>query len=572
MTGFLTVEDVNGTVYSNQGFYWHEIDTSKISSDSDFTNVKYDFCKVSRETVTDEHSAVWGNYLYTLEIDNSLWTKGFYISPYHYNWATRAFNVQLNDNTLSFRTDNEYIGIHLYMGILKYNDVVTFTYLAKTNVLNLNYAESNTTTTVKVQEPGSSFQYNCNSFTPTEGYHDIVFQATLTNTVHCGYVLVNIVKSDFQFNCTQSLVVGKINKVYLGTDSKYKPSGSMVGSYATNITVDYNGETLPVQYDGTDYYFNLDLTDKTDVGKVRFKVNVEANEVLNKSSTDVVLESQYQTVNTFNALLSAVSISEIIQLGANMTATSNIPINRSIKIIGNDKSIDLDGYRFVLVEDAEFKAENLQLNNGDTTIIQAKNTKVELTGVTFNNCTSSNYNGLGSCIFCDVDIDSLDNTDDYITTLTECTFTDNANCILHGGDLTIQKCTLDNDTITNINPNNCAFVYQTDGTCLIQQSIFNINYDYTSAEANIGFAQALIMCGETANINGATHTDLQGDNTLPFFDAPFNNRADLTAKYYYPQITDNVESVGSVSGKACCHACSGVDWVFKNNVTVRRSE
>jgi hypothetical protein len=360
--------------------------------------------------------------------------------------------------------------------------------------------------------------------------------------------------------------------VYLGTDSDYKPNGALVGTYTPTITVQYGDEILPVTYDGTDYSFNLDLTDKTETGKIRFKLNVEANEVLNSTSTDVALNSQYQTVNTFDALLSALSVSDVIRLGANLTATANIPINRSVKIIGNDKTIDLDSHRFVLVEDVQLTIENTRLDNGDTTIIQAKNTKVELNGVTFNNCTSSNYNGLGSCIFCDVDVDSLNNTDDYITTLNNCTFTNNSNCILHSGELTIIGCTLNNDDTTNINTNNAAFVYQTDGTCLIQQSVFNIDYDYSSAEANIGYAQCIVMCGETANINGATHTDLQGDNTLPFFDVPFNNRADTYAKYYYPQITDNVESITLIDDKGCCHSVSNRDWVYKNNIKVQRSD
>ena len=49
---FVTLEDVNGTIYNNQNFYWHEIDTSVVSTDNDFTDVKIDFCKVSREKLT----------------------------------------------------------------------------------------------------------------------------------------------------------------------------------------------------------------------------------------------------------------------------------------------------------------------------------------------------------------------------------------------------------------------------------------------------------------------------------------------------------------------------------------
>ena len=561
MTGFLTIEDINGTVYRNQGFYWHEIDTSKISSAEDFTDVKYDFCEVSRETLSGVSSL---KYKYTFKIFTDNWNYGFYVIEENNDIYYR----QRSTTQIQFRTDSAYCSLFFYMGNIKLSTVDVMDYILLDKEFNLNLKEliNPQTFHIKRVSTGVVSEYSENL---VAGYNLIENHGMPGFE---GYLLVNLLKTDFQFQCNQAVTVGKVNKVYLGTDSDYLPNGDLVGTYTPTITVTYNGETLPVTYDGTDYYFNLDLTDKTETGKVRFTVNVEANEVLNSTSTDVALDSQYQTVNTFDALLSVLSVSDVIRLGANLTATANIPINRSVKIIGNDKTIDLDSHRFVLVEDVQLTIENTLLNNGDTTIIQAKNTIVNLTGVIFNNCTSTNYNGLGSCIFCDVDVDSLDNTEDYATTLTECTFTNNANCILHGGQLTIKGCTLDNNSITNINTNNPTFIYQTDGTCLIQQSAFDIDYDYSSTEANIGYAQALIMCGETANINGATHTDLQGDNTLPFFDAPFNNRANLHAKYYYPQIEDNVESITLINNKGCCYAVSGVDWVFKNNVTVRRVE
>jgi len=567
MTGFLTVEDINTAKNTNGNkTIYHKIDTSFISEISDFSNVKYDFCEVSRSTSGS-------NITYSFKITIDSWNGRYYFTKKNGDYINASGSYSSGSKTLSFTTTETSVVL-----ILCCNDCYAEVgdYPFAINRMPFIESEINPDLKVYLNEIGNRVRYNwINLNTGATSQMLITLNRGFNREVNNGstfFYTVKLLKTDFQFNCSQSVIIGKVNKVHLGTNSDYLPNGDLVGNYTLAITVDYNGETLPVSYDGTDYYFNLDLTDKTETGKVRFTVNVESNEVLNSTSTNVALNSQYQTVNTFNALLTAVTNSDVIRLGANMTATSNININKSIKIIGNDKTIDLDSHRFVLKEDVEFKVENLQLDNGDTTIIQAKNTIVNLTGVIFNNCTSTNYNGLGSCIFCDVDVDSLDNTEDYTTTLTECTFTNNANCILHGGQLTIKGCTLDNNSITNINTNNPTFIYQTDGTCLIQQSAFDIDYDYSSTEANIGYAQALIMCGETANINGATHTDLQTDNILPFFEAPFNNRANLYAKYYYPQITDNVESVSTVSGKACCHACSGVDWVFKNNVTVRRVE
>ena len=48
---FLTLEDINGTLFSNQSFWWYEIDTSNLPSEP-FENIKYDFCKISKEEDT----------------------------------------------------------------------------------------------------------------------------------------------------------------------------------------------------------------------------------------------------------------------------------------------------------------------------------------------------------------------------------------------------------------------------------------------------------------------------------------------------------------------------------------
>ena len=60
---FLTLEDVNGTVYSNQKFWWHTIRISDITStDEDFSNIQYDFCEISRTKDSNNH------YNYTITV------------------------------------------------------------------------------------------------------------------------------------------------------------------------------------------------------------------------------------------------------------------------------------------------------------------------------------------------------------------------------------------------------------------------------------------------------------------------------------------------------------------------
>ena len=73
MTGFLTLEDINGALYSNQGFYWHELDTALIDplGEAEFSNLKVDFCTVSKTSVSSDTA-----WQYTIIIDNNLWTTG----------------------------------------------------------------------------------------------------------------------------------------------------------------------------------------------------------------------------------------------------------------------------------------------------------------------------------------------------------------------------------------------------------------------------------------------------------------------------------------------------------------
>ena len=555
---FLTVEDIDGAIFSNQGFYWHEVDFSQLP-DGKFDWIKVDFLEMK--------CTVSGNgYHYTIKAHASSWCGLYYTDPLK--------NIIIHqDGSWSISSNNRNFKLFLYMGNgdfeFQYAD-----YKLKQDETFLNYKELNSIQNILLTR--INYGTTCSKSMMLEaGYNKITYTPG-TIEYFCGYLLVNLVKTDFQFNCNQTLTVGKVNTVRLGTSADYLPDGDLIGSYTPSIRVEYNNQIIPVKWNSSlnDYVFDIDLTNNL-AGNVKFKVIIDDNEVINATSTDVTLQSEYQTITTFNQLLIACNKkgTDIVRLGANINASSNIPISHSIKIVGNGKSINLRSHGFVLSKDITLIAENVVFNNGDTTITQAENTTVELTNCTFKNCTSSNYNQLGSCIFCDVDIDNLETSNDFTTILTDCTFMNNHNCILHGGELTITNCSYSNDDTDYIDINNPAFLYMTDGNAVITGSQFNIEYDTNSLcsnQINIGYAQALIQCGLEAAINGATHSQLQDNNSLPFFEAPNNNRANIYAKYYYPQISACVESIALINGKACCHSVTNSDWVFKNNVQVKR--
>ena len=70
---FNTIEDINGTQFNNQGFWWYELDTRVIDPDgtAEFENVKFDFCTITK--TSDPSNTAWE---YTIIIDNPLWTTG----------------------------------------------------------------------------------------------------------------------------------------------------------------------------------------------------------------------------------------------------------------------------------------------------------------------------------------------------------------------------------------------------------------------------------------------------------------------------------------------------------------
>lgn len=557
-SNFLTVEDVNSICYANKGFYWHTIDTSLITESSeDFTDVRYDFCTISRE-LTD---VIW--YKYTIRVDNSMFTLGY--CPVE-NIPSAV--VSYSNSVITVRSTKPYIVLDLYLGPFKLDSVTKINCtLRDGDSINLNLKELETPQRIYYirRETGSTLY---KSFQLEKGYNWIS-----DNDINyiAGYLLVNLLKTDFQFNPTQTLKIGQNNKVLLGTDTDYKPNGDLIGEYSPNITIEYNNEIIPVEWStvDNDYTFNLDLTDITEPSTVKFKVNVEANDVLNHTKTDVTLECDYDLITTFDQLKTLLTNGGTGKLGNNLTIYHElveedvfIPINHDVQLIGNDKTINMNFAGFIVKEAVTFKANNVTFYHGVHTLYQEKNTNVELTDCTFDNCY-----GLGACIKCDVDIESLNNSEDFITTLNNCTFNNNSFAIIHGGELIVNNCTVTETPKEGYNSWDYPyFLYQTDGNVDIRNSSFTLTKDEPINE-DMKFYPCVFICGENAQINGYNHIDLQNNN-VGFLANPYNNRSSINLTYYYDYIEDNITLQSS---KGFCHGVSGVDYVFKTNVTIQRS-
>lgn len=550
---FLTLEDVNTALYSNQGYWWHTIDTSVIDPDGTavYKNIKMDFCKITKKEDTST------TYNYTIVVDNLMFTKGWMVLSYYNSQLPYIFNFSGNTLYISnIPKSDAPIKILLYMGItpLSVRYTIMPGYIVN-DVVSLNFKELNTSQTVKCKTWEDSEEIQI-SKQLTVGFNEII-----RDSISYGFVLVNLLKSDFKFTCTQQLIVGKVNKVQLGTDSEYLPDGDMIGEYTPSIRVLYNDKTLPVTYDDTlnDYTFDLDLTNEDKEHKIHLTVLIDSNEVLNNTSTQVTLQSSFETINTLPKLGHLFNVGGVGRLGSDLTLTDDLTVTKDVYIVGNEHTINMDGHKIIVPSDKIFKAEQTTFNNGENTIQQNEGSKVELNTCTFTNCT-----GLGSVIDCQIDVTSLDNPTDFTTILNKCTLNNNDLCILHGGNLTVTDCTVNGKISDDKYP---YFLYQTDGEAHITGTVFNLTHN-TPITTDIGYNSCIFTIGETANINYGDHKEYSQNNVTGFLENS-RNISIINITYYYEPIEDYV-TLQSTNGY--CHSVSSVDFVFKTNVQLTRSD
>ena len=559
---FSSLEDVNGAVFDNQGFWWYELDTAMLDSDGlmEFSNVKFDFVTVTKEKIIYKNTISWK---YSIVIDNNLWTKGVYSfqsgSNYHITFNENIIEI-IREGNSNYRPVPSVIKLKLYMGCLEViSQWMDVKYLLK-NQIELSLKEMNVPYNVPCSnhEGGGTFYI---TQILNVGYNEIIWKWS-GRDYSLGYLLVKLLKTDFQFQCNQDLVVGEVNTVQLGTGTDYKPNGDWVGEYATKLSVQYGDKTLPVVWNSqlNDYTFDLDLTNIQSEGKIRFKVIVETNDVLNHSETDVALDCKFETIDTLAKLINLFRIGGTGRLSEVIQLTNDLTLSKSVNLIGNNKVLLMSQHKIVVPSDLTFKAESVRFQQGVNTIQQEPNSNVELSDCIFTGCT-----GFGSVIDCQVDLASLDETDDFNTKLTNCTI---ANCdmaILSGGNLEVDGCTV----IGKIsNKNYPYFLYQTDGNATILNSEFNLRDTRTTYNYDLEFNTCIFTCGETATVNGYSHTELQNNNLSAFFDTQ-RNTSTIDVKYYYSLIEDTVHLQ---SNKGYCHSVSGVDYIFKSNVTITRGE
>ena len=557
---FLTVEDVNTAKFNRKiGFY--RLNISDLSESQE--TIKYDFMGIT-----------YSNNLLTVKITNAEWTGGYVVLDSN----GRRINITPSyvDDEITF----DFSSVEAHAIELELNPFANFSFKEKLFkltseryfYLNKLQFDENQEIVVANLSSGETISRNV---TLSEGIN----QVNIPDNSNVEWIIAYLVKTDFQFNLNQRVTVGKVNKVRLNTDEDYLPNGDLTDGTELDITVTIGEETLNCYYDETvnDYCFDLDLTSKTDTNSLKCIVNVNESKYVNPSSMETSLKCNYLQVSNFSDLVNEIIYgSELIELTNDITFLSRINVNHDLVVYAKGHELDFNKFGFNILNNATFKLNEAKVINGNSSIIQALRTKVDVTNCSFTNCISDNYNNLGSVIYCDVNLESLADATDFTTNITGCTFKNNTCCIFHGGDLNITNSKLHNTDTKYVDMNNPALICQTDGSCSITSSVFDITYNsdaLCSQQINIGFGQALILCGETALINTYTREQLSHNDNLPFFEAPYNNQSHIFAKYYYPQIEECVitSPVTDKEDKSVCYAVTENDWVYTSNAHVTKA-
>ena len=598
MTGFLTVEDINSVLFEfGCVSVFHEIDTSLITDEYDFDGIKYDFCTVSRET--DGSS-----YDFTFKVENALWTGGYYCldgngdyidSDATYNNATKVLSITADtssitlvlhlNNYATFSFDRllwkplnmEHIRNVPNISTQITNDVgypLYFEFLNNNDTPVGDYTVKNSSDTTRLNGTLSLKEDNIYTMDLPHLYDGLmkitvdgdVFPFVNEKVYHSPYPATAYRKPSYSGGgAFHNIILGKNNLI------RFTVPGNLISGY------DVNCENISLT-NQTYEYFNLDCSNWSTEKNVVMKIHTLAKNGLYEWDYEFAFPCVFLSVGNLSDFTAECGDggTHTFKLNSNLTLTGNVNITHDLRVIGQEHTIDLNGYGFVLSDGVKVSFENIDFVDGDTAITQNKGTELTLTNCSFTNCQSTNYNNLGSCVYCDVDIESLNNPNDFITVIDNCTFIDNQNCILSGGRLTVTNSRLHNTDVDYIDKHNVAFLYLTDGNATLKYNVFDIDYDtdeLCSNEENIGFAQALIQIGTTARVNGATSTQLLEDNKLPFSDNVYQNASHIFAKYYYPQIESCVYTspILDKEDKAVCYTVTGENWIWKQNVQVTRA-
>ena len=605
MTPFVTLEDINSTFlkYGHVNSFY-ECDTSNIRYDGTYTDIIYDFIKITHT-----------NNGFTFQIENNLWTGGYYFLNSNGEYINS--NASYNNGIITLTTNEPNVTLVLYLTSMyntfqferltwrpvkleQYNYTPATANPIHEEILDLrgllspgdtftanNITDGQHTETLKVIEENDKLYLTTDSTVDSIGIFK--FRSNSSN----GYLYYSRFMESKIIDITpsvESITLGKINKIY------FNFTGTTIQTVKGTAT--YNGITTDLQRDSGGYYINIDLTNIYDIDHLTITLDLHQNNMIAEASYRFRFDCNYPIVTTATELINYVRDKNVgfIQVNNNITLPEiigGLKVDTDLTIIGNPNSeippvITMNGY-FNITGDVTVNFKGLKFIAGNNSVgncfIQEVNSTLNLTNCHFEHFVAHNTDLTGSIVYCKTDFDNITVDDDFRTTITGCFFKNNSNCILHGGQLLVEDCKFLHNDLNYVTGNltdwkniNSAFLYQVDGDAAIRNSIFDIDYGEDTGlcdnQINISHAQSLVTCGLNATINGAGYEQLSEDNSLPFFNAPYSNQAHIYAQYYYSDINACVvvSPEHGKEDKSLCYCRSGEEYIYKQGAKLTRKE
>ena len=366
---FLTIEDIN-TAYSNfEGTnMFHIIDTSNISLE-EFEDVKYDFCIINHFIGNSQN-------VFEFNIVNELWSGGYVVLDSDNNYIDSIVSFDGTNTVLTIVTDLNVTSIKLILyctNNVTRIDIYDMEWLP--TVLPV-FVSDVTTSREETIEIISHYEYDITGEDVTITYRPKYNpQTEVSETINfylddLGKLCLDIpilptdypicisynnisyyyrvleTKSLIEVEVTDILKVGKLNKVTLSVDSKYKEVSSFITSvpcfegYAI-----YNGVESEIYFENGNYYIDIDLRDKLDKRPIVIKIIIKQNDIIQDNIYNLTVNCDFVKVNDYGSLVSEItSGNKVVELNSDITFVDSINVDNSVIIRGNNKTINLNDF------------------------------------------------------------------------------------------------------------------------------------------------------------------------------------------------------------------------------------
>lgn len=219
----------------------------------------------------------------------------------------------------------------------------------------------------------------------------------------------------------------------------------------------------------------------------------------------------------------------------------------------------------------------IKITNSECAIYQENNTYLDIVSCVFTENRHLKQNYQGGVVYQEGNNTLLNCTHSY--------FENNyANCILGRGTVLLEN-NLFKITDVKYTYQPEPFVleqYEGQGTLKNNQLYVNTSLTWNNQgkpvvsmyNKNRSYAKISCWVGKNAKINGKGINELRKDNSMNFFDAPYNNKAYIFSAYYYPYSNVKTFIVASASNskinRATGHAVYGTNWAFKDGYNLVR--